>query len=79
VTPRRRPRFLPFILTGAVLGFLVGGAIASFGWLEDKNSVLAGNYSPGAEVGYVGLFGAGLFAIAAAVIAVLLDKRADRI
>ena len=75
--PRRRsPSFLAFIGTGAVLGFLVGAVIAGTGMFEEPG---AGNpaYQYGASdgVGIVGLFMAALFAIVAAVIAVLLDRR----
>jgi hypothetical protein len=72
----RTPSFVRFILTGAVLGFVVGGAIASTGWLEGRSGYPTGYaYSEGQAVGYLGLFGALLFALAAAVLAVLLDRR----
>ncbi|MGG5257697.1 hypothetical protein [Phycicoccus avicenniae] len=77
--PVRRPRFLPFILTGAVIGFVVGAAIADFGWLEDTSSALAQNqYSPTAAIGYLGLLGAGLFALLAAVVALLVERSSRR-
>ena len=78
VKPARRPRFLPFILTGAVLGFAVGSAVALFGWFADPSPTVASNYAPGAGVGYLGVIGALLFGLLAAVIAVLVDRRADR-
>jgi hypothetical protein len=78
VKPARRPRFLPFILTGAVLGFAVGSAVALFGWFADPSPTVASNYAPGAGVGYLGVIGALLFGLVAAVIAVLVDGRADR-
>jgi fructose-specific phosphotransferase system IIC component len=74
----RRPRFLPFILTGVVVGFAVGGALAVFGWLEDPDPTIASNYSPTSSVGYLGFLGALLFGLLAAVIAVLLERRSDR-
>jgi hypothetical protein len=73
---RRSPNLLAFIGTGAVLGFLVGAVIAGTGMFEEPG---AGNpaYQYGASdgVGIVGLFMAAVFAIVAAVIAVLLDRR----
>jgi hypothetical protein len=79
VTPQRRPRFLRIILTGAVVGFVLGAVVAVGGWFEDTDSVLAqGSYSPTAAVGYLGLLGACLLAIAAALLALALDRRADR-
>jgi hypothetical protein len=78
VKPARRPRFLPFILTGAVLGFAVGSAVALFGWFADPSPTVASNYAPGAGVGYLSVIGALLFGLVAAVIAVLVDGRADR-
>ena len=76
--PARHPRFLPFILTGAVLGFAVGSALALLGWFADPNPSVASNYAPTAGAGYLGLLGALLFGLLAAVVAVLLDRRADR-
>jgi len=79
VTPPRRPRFLRIILTGAVVGFLLGAGVAVSGRFEDAASPVAqGPYAPTAGIGYLGLLGAGLFALAAAVVALALDKRADR-
>ena len=78
VKPGRRPRFLPFILTGVVLGFVVGAALALGGWFADPDPTVASNYAPSAGVGYLGVIGALLFGLLAAVIAVLVDRRADR-
>jgi hypothetical protein len=79
VTPPRRPRFLRIILSGAVVGFLLGAGVAVSGRFEDVGSPVAqGPYAPTAGIGYLGLLGAGLFALAAAVVALALDKRADR-
>jgi hypothetical protein len=47
VTPARRPRFLPIIITGAVIGFLVGASLAVFGWFEDRDTMLESNYGVG--------------------------------
>ena len=76
--PARHPRFLPFILTGAVLGFVVGSALALLGWFADPDPTVASNYAPSAGVGYLGVIGALLFGLLAALVAVLVDRRADR-
>ena len=78
VKPARRPRFLPFIITGAVLGFVVGAALSVFGWFEDTDPTIASNYAPTAGAGYLGILGAVLFGLLAAVVAVVVDRRADR-
>jgi hypothetical protein len=78
VKPARRPRFLPFIATGAVIGFLVGAVLSMSGWLADPTPTVASNYPPTAGVGYLGILFAVLFGLLAAVIAVLVDRRADR-
>ena len=79
VSPSRRPpRFLPFILTGAVLGFLVGAAVSVFGWLEDPDPTVASNYGASAGIGYLGFLGALLFGLLAALLALLIDRRHDR-
>ncbi len=79
MTPPRRPRFLRIIVTGAVLGFVLGAGLAVSGRYEDTGSALTqGPYAPTAAIGYLGLLGACLFALGAAVVALALDKRADR-
>ena len=76
--PARRPRFLPFIATGAVLGFVLGAGIALSGWFADSDPTVASNYAPSAGAGYLGILGALLFGLLAAVVAVLVDRRTDR-
>ena len=78
MTSARRPRFLPFILTGAVIGFLVGASFAVFGWFEDTSPTLASNYPPSAGIGYLGFMGALVFGLLAGVVAVLVERRSDR-
>ncbi len=76
-SPRRSPSFLRFIVTGGVLGFVLGGVVAMSGWLEGRSSSYPAGYtySQTQAVGYLGLLGALLFGLAAAVLAVLLDRR----
>jgi len=78
VKPARRPRFLPFIVTGAVVGFVIGAVVALGGWFADPSPTVASNYAPSAGAGYLGLLGAVLGGLLAAVAAVLVDRRADR-
>lgn len=79
VTPPRRPRFLTFILTGTVLGFALGSGLALFGWLEPSvEPTVRGAYTDTSAIGYLGFLGAGLFALLAALLAVVLDQRSDR-
>ncbi|NHA69979.1 hypothetical protein [Phycicoccus flavus] len=75
MTPPRSPRFLRIIVTGAVLGFLAGAVLATGGWLQDESSVLTqqGQYSANTSIGYLGLLGAGLMALLAAVVALGID------
>lgn len=65
---RRSPRFGSFLVTGALLGFLLGSMVAVFGGQDDR-------YSAGSAVGYFGVLGAGVCALIAGVVAVLLDRR----
>lgn len=67
-TRRRSPRFARFIVTGALVGFLVGAAIAVF---TDP----AASYSTASAIGYLGAMGAGIGALLAALVAVLLDRQ----
>ncbi len=77
--PARRPRFLPFILTGVVIGFALGAAVADFGWLEDTSAVrVQGQYSPSAAIGYLGLLGAALFGLLGALLALFVERLSRR-
>lgn len=71
----RRPRFLPFLVTGGVLGFLVGAWLA--GRPDEAALRTVGSYSPTAAVGYLGFLCAGLGALLAAGVALLLEKRRE--
>ncbi len=74
---RRSPNFARFIITGALVGFVLGGLVAMTHALEGNSpSYPAGyTYSEYQAVMYLGLLGALLFGLAAAVLAVLLDRR----
>ena len=69
----RRPNFVAFIGTGVVLGFVVGSAVAYLG--EGDTAQYGRVYSPGAAVMFLGVLGACVFGLVAAVVAVLLDRR----
>lgn len=64
----RSPDFKRFIITGVILGFIVGGALSVIG---DE----APGYGAGSQIGYLGVMGAFLGALVAALAAVLLDRR----
>lgn len=64
---RRSPNFKRFIITGALLGFLVGFAAAVFG---DP----APSYMAGSQLGYLGVMGAALGALVAGLVGVLVDR-----
>ncbi len=62
-----------------MLGFALGSAVAQFGWFEEQTpGVTQGRYSPTAGVGYLGLLGAGLFALLAALLALAVDRHSRR-
>ncbi len=65
---RRTPNFKRFLVTGVVLGFFVGAAVAVVG---DP----APSYAASSQLGYLGVMGAALGALLAGVVAVLLDRR----
>jgi hypothetical protein len=69
---RRSPNFVAFIATGAILGFVIGSAFAYF---RDDTTTYGHDYSPASAVLFLGVAGAALFALLAAVVAVLLDRR----
>lgn len=69
---RRYPNFVAFIATGAILGFVAGSAAAYFG---DDSRTYGRDYSMTSAVLFLGVTGAAVFALLAAVIAVLLDRR----
>ena len=78
VSAPRRPRFLPFAITGAVLGFIVGALLSVSDVFTDPDPVVPSDYSATAGIGYLGFLFAGLFALLAVLVAHVLDRRADR-
>ncbi|GAB3440544.1 hypothetical protein GCM10027517_15180 [Phycicoccus ginsengisoli] len=69
---RRYPNFVAFIATGAIVGFVIGSAVA---WFTPENTTPYGNsYGSGTAVMFLGVGGAFLFGLLAAVVAVLLDR-----
>lgn len=71
-TPRY-PNFVAFIATGAIFGFVVGSAFAYF---SDNKTDYGHDYSMTSAVLFLGVVGAFVFGLLAAVVAVLLDRRA---
>ena len=69
---RRYPNFVAFIATGAILGFVAGSAVAYFG---DDAATYGKDYSVTSAVLFLGVVGALVFALLAAIVAVLLDRR----
>ncbi len=76
VPARRSPRFLPFILTGAVIGFVVGAFLASRP--DEVANRTVGAYSASSAIGYLGFGCAAFGALLAAVVAILLERRGHR-
>jgi len=65
---RRAPDFTAFLITGGLVGLLIGVFLGLFG-PEDAR------YGTSAAVGFFGVFCAALGALLGGVVAVLLDKR----
>ena len=66
--PPRTPNYLRFIVTGAILGFVVGAVFSLVG--EG-----APDYSSGAQIAFFGVMFAGIGALLAGLLAVLLERR----
>ena len=64
----RRPRFSAFLLTGGLLGLVVGFFMSVLGPVDAR-------YDASAVVGFLGVVCVGLGVLVAGVVAVLLDKR----
>ena len=70
---RRYPNFVAFISTGLILGFIVGSAVAYFGGGDTTEYGRA--YSSSSSILFLGVLGACVFGLLAAVLAVLLERR----
>jgi hypothetical protein len=66
--PRRAPKFRAFLLTGAVIGFVIG-------LLLSLSGAPVPNYGAVQVVGFLGLGCAAVGALLGGIIAVLLDRR----
>jgi len=64
----RKPKFSAFLLTGALVGLLIGFLLSISGPVDAR-------YDASAALGFLGLICAGLGLLAGGIIAVLLDKR----
>ena len=69
---RRYPNFVAFIATGAIVGFVLGSFV---GPRRDDSVTYGHDYSVTSAVLFLGVVGALVFALLAAVVAVLLDRR----
>jgi hypothetical protein len=65
---RRKPKFTAFLVTGALMGLLIGFFLSVSGPGDPS-------YDGSAVLGFLGLIGAGLGMLVGGIIAVLLDKR----
>lgn len=74
-TERRpsNPKPLPFIVTGAIIGFVVFGAISWIG--PNRNEGFDITYDPGSALGYMSMLGLFVGALVGAVIVALLTYR----
>jgi hypothetical protein len=66
--PPRTPNYLRFIVTGAVVGLVVGAIFSLVG-------EPAADYSAGSQIAFFGVIFAGLGALLAGLLAVLLERR----
>jgi len=65
---RRSPRFTSFLITGGVVGLLIGVFLSLVGHPDTR-------YDASAALGFLGLICAGLGMLVGGVVAVLLDRR----
>lgn len=71
--PRSNPKPIPFIVTGAIIGFIVFGLISYFG--PNRNEGFDITYDPSATLGYMSVLGLCVGGLLGAVVAALFTYR----
>ncbi|WP_277454037.1 hypothetical protein [Janibacter sp. DB-40] len=71
--PPSRPRPIPFIATGAIIGFIVFGVISLLGPTTDEGYNIT--YDPGVSLGFMSVVGLCVGGLVGAVVAALLTYR----
>jgi hypothetical protein len=66
--PPRTPNYLRFIVTGAIVGFVLGAVFSLVG-------ESAPDYSSGSQIAFFGVMFGGIGALLAGLLAVLLERR----
>lgn len=66
--PRRTPRFTAFLITGGIVGLLIGVLASILGHPDNR-------YDATAALAFLGLICASLGGLVGGIVAVLLDKR----
>ncbi|EAP98442.1 hypothetical protein JNB_15798 [Janibacter sp. HTCC2649] len=74
----RRPNHLRILITGAVVGFAIGGFFGLYRGLESSSQVSQGQYATSSAVGYMGLLGALVVGLLAAGVSVFLEALSER-
>ena len=64
----RKPNFLAFLVSGGLVGLLIGFLVSVYGPTADR-------YDASATLGFLGLIFAGLGVLVGGIIAVLFDRR----
>lgn len=71
--PRSNPKPVPFVATGAIIGFIAFGVISWIG--PNRNEGFDITYDPGATLGYMSVLGLLLGALVGAAVFALLTYR----
>lgn len=72
---RRSVNYPAFLITGAILGFIVGGLIELFGPSAQLTDAGEAIYTPASTFSYIGVLFAMAGALLGAVVALVLDRR----